>query len=98
MHENGAGARGGKRGGHFLADVAAFADAGDDKLAAARDGFEASSDAIDERLAEVRADGLQPFYFNIKDFCCFLQNFVVVKRLRGHRFFVRIECETDVER
>ena len=86
MHENGAGARRGERGRHFLADVAAFADAGDDEFAAARDGVEAPSDAIGERLAEVRADGLQPFYFNIKDFCRFFQNFVVVKRLRGHVF------------
>ena len=98
MHENGAGASRCKRGGHFLADVAAFADAGDDEFAAAGDGVEAASDAIDERLAEVRADGLQSFYFNIKDFCRFFQNFVIVKRLRGHVFFARIECETDVER
>ncbi len=58
MHENGAGARRGERGGHFLADMAAFANAGDDELTAARDGVEAPSDAIGERLAEVRPDGL----------------------------------------
>ncbi len=71
MHEDGAGACGSERGGHFLADVAAFADAGDDEFAAAGDGIEAPPDAIGEGLAEVRADGLEPFYLNIKDFCFF---------------------------
>ncbi len=86
MHEDGAGSCGRERGGHFLADMAAFADAGDHELAAAGDGVEASSDAIGEWLAEVRADGLEPFYFNIKDFCCFFQDFVVVERIGSHVF------------
>ena len=98
MHENGAGAGGCERRGHFLADVAAFADAGDDELAAAGDGVEAPPDAVGERLAEVRTDGLEPFYLNIKDFCRFCQNFVVAERIGSHVFFARIGCETDVER
>ena len=86
MHEDGAGACGSERGGHFLADVATFADTGDDEFAAAGDGVEASPDTICERLAEIRADGLKPFYLNIKDFCSFFQNFVVVERIGSHVF------------